>query len=175
VKNKAHEKILSWDRLASVLTQIRGQGEKIVFTNGCFDILHIGHTRYLAAARSLGDVLVVGVNSDASVRSLNKAPDRPLVGQEERAEILASLEAVDWVCIFSESTPARLLETVRPDVLVKGGDWAAENIVGGEEVLARGGKVMSLPLVPGRSTSALVEKIRESYRRPAGGRTGQDK
>jgi D-beta-D-heptose 7-phosphate kinase/D-beta-D-heptose 1-phosphate adenosyltransferase len=161
MKSRAGEKILNRDKLNAVLAQARARGRKIVFTNGCFDILHIGHTRYLAAAGNLGDVLVVGVNSDASVRSLNKGPDRPLVGQEERAEILASLEAVDWVCVFSESTPARLLEIVKPDVLVKGGDWAKEDIVGGEEVLARGGQVMSLPLVPGHSTSALLDRIRE--------------
>jgi D-beta-D-heptose 7-phosphate kinase/D-beta-D-heptose 1-phosphate adenosyltransferase len=156
----AEHKIMTSGQLSAWLDQARAQGQKIVFTNGCFDLLHIGHTRYLAQARALGDLLVVGVNSDASVRGLNKAPDRPVVAQAERAEILASLEAVDAVCIFDEATPARLLAEVRPDVLVKGGDWALPDIVGAPEVLARGGEVKSLPFIPGHSTTSLLARIK---------------
>ena len=130
----------------------------MVFTNGCFDLLHSGHTRYLAQAAELGDLLVVGLNSDASVRAI-KDPPRPIRGQEERAETLAALASVDFVVVFDEETPLNLIERVRPDVLVKGGDWPVEQIVGGPEVLARGGKVLSLPLFQGESTTALISRI----------------
>jgi len=131
-----------------------------VFTNGCFDLMHVGHTRYLQAAKALGDVLVVGVNSDLSVRSLNKAPDRPIVSEANRAEVLAALGCVDYVVIFAEPDPLKLITALEPDVLVKGGDWAIDKIVGREIVEGRGGTVKTIPLVPGMSTTALVDRIR---------------
>lgn len=131
---------------------------KIVFTNGCFDILHVGHTRYLRDARALGDLLVVGCNSDASV-SVLKGPERPIQNQIDRAEILSSLGSVDCVVIFNEETPLTLIEAVQPDILVKGGDWPVDKIVGSKFVLARGGEVKSLPFHPGHSTSSLIERI----------------
>ena len=145
-----------------------GRGpRRIVFTNGCFDLLHPGHIQTLEKARSLGDLLVVGVNSDRSVRAI-KGPSRPLVPESERAEILAALEAVDFVVLFDEDTPRELIARLHPDVLVKGADWGAEEIVGREQVEAGGGRVVSLPLEPGYSTSALLEKIRRSVETPPG-------
>ncbi len=132
---------------------------KAVFTNGCFDLLHPGHIRTLEQARALGDLLVVGVNSDASVRII-KGAGRPLVGEAERAELLAALAAVDFVVIFAEPTPRELIARLVPDVLVKGGDWGAGEIVGREEVESAGGKVVSIPVEPGYSTTRILEKIR---------------
>jgi len=134
---------------------------RLVFTNGCFDLIHTGHTRYLAQARGLGQALVVGLNSDRSVRAL-KGPTRPLRPQDKRAEVLASLASVDYVVIFDEDTPARLIEALQPDVLVKGGDWPVERIVGAEGVLKRGGQVLSLPLIEGESTTGLIERIKRA-------------
>ncbi|MCB0367349.1 MAG: D-glycero-beta-D-manno-heptose 1-phosphate adenylyltransferase [Bdellovibrionaceae bacterium] len=134
-------------------------GKKVVFTNGCFDILHIGHVRYLQEARSLGDLLVVGLNSDKSVKSI-KGPDRPVQCEEDRGGILAALACVDFVIPFSEDTPQRLIEAVRPDVLVKGGDWPVEKIVGAEFVLKNGGEVKTLQFVEGRSTTSIIEKMK---------------
>lgn len=133
-----------------------------MFTNGCFDLMHIGHTRYLQSARALGDVLVVGVNSDASVRALEKAPDRPIVPEAQRAEVLAALECVDYVVIFDESNPLQLINAVQPDVLVKGGDWTIDRIVGRDLVESRGGLVKTIPLVPGMSTTGLLHRIRST-------------
>ena len=144
-------------RLANIW---RMKGDRIVFTNGCFDILHRGHVEYLQEAATLGDRLIIGVNSDASVRRLGKAPDRPLTDQDSRAKVLAALRFVDAVVIFDQDTPLELITTIGPDVLVKGGDWKAEQIVGGDVVQARGGEVRSLKMVDGFSTTALVEKIR---------------
>ncbi len=138
----------------------RTAGERIVFTNGVFDLLHYGHVEYLEDARALGDRLVVGVNSDASVRRL-KGPARPLIPEHERAELLAALESVDMVAIFEDDTPLTLIEEVAPDVLAKGGDWALDRIVGREFVEARGGKVVSVRLREGRSTTTIVERILE--------------
>lgn len=132
---------------------------KVVFTNGCFDILHVGHTRYLRDARAEGDILVVGLNSDASVKRL-KGEERPVNNEDDRAEILASLGFVDYVIKFTDDTPASLIEAVAPDVLVKGGDWPVEKIVGHKFVLARGGEVKSLPFHPGKSTTSILEKIK---------------
>ena len=154
------EKVLPRDQLLSVLSGERAKGKRIVFTNGCFDLMHIGHTRYLQAAKALGDVLVVGVNSDVSVRTLDKAPDRPIVPEAQRAEVLAALGCVDFVVTFDESDPLQLITTVQPDVLVKGGDWAIDRIVGRELVEARGGVVKTIPLVPGLSTTGLLQRIR---------------
>jgi len=147
------------DAAREALARWRAAGERVVFTNGVFDLLHRGHAEYLAEARALGDRLVVGVNADASVRRL-KGPQRPLVGEADRAALVAALRCVDLVVIFDDDTPARLIEAVRPDVLVKGGDWAVERIVGRALVESYGGRVVSVPLRAGLSTSALVERIR---------------
>jgi len=140
------------------LSAWRAAGERVVFTNGVFDLLHRGHVEYLEEARALGDRLVVGVNSDASVRRI-KGPERPLVPGAERAEILAALACVDLAILFEEDTPERLIREVQPDVLVKGGDWTPDRIVGREFVESRGGQVMSVPLREGLSTTALIERI----------------
>jgi len=132
--------------------------KKIVFTNGCFDILHLGHVRYLQEARSLGDLLVVGLNSDSSVKLL-KDESRPIQCEEDRGEVLAALACVDYVVTFSEETPQRLIEAVKPDVLVKGGDWPMEKIVGADFVIKNGGEVKSLQFVKGRSTTSLLKKV----------------
>jgi len=145
--------------LVSALAPRRAAGARVVFTNGCFDLLHPGHVRYLAAARALGDVLVVGLNGDASVRRL-KGPGRPILHAEERAEILAGLAAVDHVIVFDQDTPRALVAALGPDVLVKGADWAEDEIAGRDETLARGGRVERIPLVPGVSTSELLRRIR---------------
>ncbi len=145
--------------LLARLASPRAAGARIVFTNGCFDLLHPGHVRYLAAARALGDVLVVGLNDDASVRRL-KGAGRPILSAAERAQVLAGLAAVDHLVVFADDTPRALIAAVAPDVLVKGADWAEEEIVGREEVLARGGRIVRVPLVPGISTSEIVRRIR---------------
>ena len=137
----------------------RAAGRRVVFTNGCFDLLHAGHVRYLNEARSLGDVLVVGLNTDDSVRRL-KGEGRPLTPERERAEILLALAAVDAVVLFSEETPREVIQALSPDVLVKGGDWDVEAIVGREHVRSRGGEVRSIPLLEGRSTTSILRKLR---------------
>jgi len=136
-------------------------GLALVFTNGCFDILHPGHVRYLSAARALGDRLVVAVNTDATVSAL-KGDERPLTPLDERMELLAALDVVDYVVSFDEATPAAVIEAIVPDVLVKGGDWTVDNIVGRETVEKGGGRVLSLPFAPGYSTSTVIERIVES-------------
>ncbi len=136
----------------------RRQNKKVVFTNGCFDLLHVGHVRYLQDARKLGDFLVVGLNSDASVKKL-KGEERPVQTEDDRAEIMAALGCVDFVVIFGEETPLNLIETIKPDILVKGGDWPVEKIVGSQFVLSNGGQVKSLPFHQGRSTSSIIEKV----------------
>jgi rfaE bifunctional protein nucleotidyltransferase chain/domain len=141
-----------------LISNLRKNGSKIVFTNGCFDILHVGHTRYLADAKKLGDILVVGLNSDSSTKGL-KGPSRPVVSETERREVLLALKSVDFVCIFDESTPLELIKEVMPDVLVKGGDWPVEKIVGADVVQKNGGTVLSLPFHPGNSSTGLIEKI----------------
>lgn len=153
-------KLLASEELAAVLRRARSSHQRIVFTNGCFDLMHVGHTRYLQAAKALGDLLVVGVNSDESVRALNKAPDRPIVPEAQRAEVLASLGCVDYVVIFNEPDPLRLITMVQPDVLVKGGDWTPDRIIGRDVVEGRGGIVKTIPLVPGISTTSLIQRIR---------------
>jgi rfaE bifunctional protein nucleotidyltransferase chain/domain len=151
-----------FDRIsaARMVNVWRLKSDRIVFTNGCFDILHRGHVEYLQEAAALGDRLVVGVNSDASVRRLGKGEDRPLNDQDSRAKVLAALRCVDAVVIFDEDTPLELITALQPDVVAKGGDWKPEQIVGADVVNARGGEVRSLKLVDGFSTTALVEKIR---------------
>jgi D-beta-D-heptose 7-phosphate kinase/D-beta-D-heptose 1-phosphate adenosyltransferase len=152
-------KIVSQDELIQVTGREKRNGRTVVFTNGCFDLLHPGHVRCLAEARALGDLLVVAVNSDSSVRG-NKGPERPLVGQQDRAEVLAGLASVDYVTIFDEPTPRELISQVLPSILVKGADWAPEQVAGREEVEAAGGRVVSIPLAPGYSTTNLVQRIR---------------
>jgi D-beta-D-heptose 7-phosphate kinase/D-beta-D-heptose 1-phosphate adenosyltransferase len=154
----ADKKIVSISLLRPLCSKLRARGKKIVFTNGCFDILHAGHVRYLKKARTLGDVLVVGLNSDKSVRAI-KGPTRPVVGQKDRAEVLSGLECVDYITVFGESTPFKLIKAVRPDVLVKGADWKAGNIVGSDFVGSYGGKTVTASLVKGRSTSGIIGKI----------------
>jgi D-beta-D-heptose 7-phosphate kinase/D-beta-D-heptose 1-phosphate adenosyltransferase len=156
------EKVLTVAQLTPILERARADRKRIVFTNGCFDLMHVGHVRYLQQAKMLGDLLVVGVNSDDSVRSLNKGPDRPVVPDVQRAEVLAALECVDYVVIFSEPDPRRVIADVQPDVLVKGGDWSIDKIVGREIVEAGGGIVKTIPLVPDVSTTALLRRIRST-------------
>jgi D-beta-D-heptose 7-phosphate kinase/D-beta-D-heptose 1-phosphate adenosyltransferase len=155
----SQKKILTRDELLSERARLRAAGKSLVFTNGVFDILHLGHVRYLAQSRALGDALVVAVNSDASVREL-KGPDRPLTAENDRAEILAALESVDYVTIFAELSPRSLIAALLPDVLVKGGDYALDQIHGREEVEAAGGRVVSLPFVEGVSTSGIIDRMR---------------
>jgi D-beta-D-heptose 7-phosphate kinase/D-beta-D-heptose 1-phosphate adenosyltransferase len=154
-------KIVSIDELLSERARLRGRGLRLVFTNGCFDILHVGHVRYLQSARSLGDALLVAVNSDRSVREL-KGASRPVMSEDERAEMLAALSAVDYVTVFDEESPRALIKRVLPDVLVKGGDYQLDEIHGREEVEASGGRVLSLPFVEGASTSSIIERVRKA-------------
>ena len=152
--------ILTRAEAAGFARRIQNEGRAVVFTNGVFDILHPGHVRYLTAARQQGDVLIVGINADASVRRLAKGPDRPLNPEDERAEVLAALAVVDAVVIFDEDTPLEIVTAIQPDVLVKGADWAADAIVGRDVVESRGGKVVRIPLAEGYSTSAIVQRLR---------------
>ncbi|HEX3559005.1 MAG TPA: D-glycero-beta-D-manno-heptose 1-phosphate adenylyltransferase [Pyrinomonadaceae bacterium] len=153
------------EELRRVREGLRARGRRLVFTNGCFDLLHVGHVRYLEAARALGDALLVAVNSDRSVRAL-KGAGRPLVGERERAEVLAALAAVDFVTVFDEESPRALIAAVLPDVLVKGGDYALEEIHGREEVERAGGRVVALPFVEGASTTSIIERIKDVNREP---------
>jgi rfaE bifunctional protein nucleotidyltransferase chain/domain len=152
-------KVVSQDELVQVAAREKRAGRRVVFTNGCFDLLHPGHVRCLSEAHALGDVLVVAINSDNSVRG-NKGSDRPLVPEQDRAEVLAALASVDYVAIFDEPTPRALISRVLPNVLVKGADWAPDQVVGREEVEAAGGRVVSISLAPGYSTTDLVQRIR---------------
>ncbi len=156
-------RVVTQDELIVHVAGRKGNGERVVFTNGCFDLLHPGHIRCLEQARELGDLLIVAINGDASVRQLKGDP-RPLVPQQERAEILAALAAVDYVVVFDAPTPRDLIARVLPDVLVKGGDWGPDEIVGREEVEAAGGRVVSVPLEPGYSTTVILERIRKTRR-----------
>ena len=155
-----NDKILSRDELLAERARLREAGQKLVFTNGVFDILHVGHVRYLAQARALGDALVVAINSDASVRAL-KGAGRPLINEHERAEILAALRAVSYVSIFDDASPRSLIADLLPDVLVKGGDYSLDEIHGREEVEAAGGRVVSLPFVEGVSSSDIIEGMKK--------------
>ena len=144
---------------AELAQQLRGSGKRIVFTNGVFDILHPGHLRYLQHARSLGDVLIVGLNADVSVRR-NKGPERPINAEHERAEVLEALECVDAVVLFEEDTPHEIIAAIQPDILVKGADWAEDAIVGRDTVEARGGRVVRVPIERGFSTTEIIRKIK---------------
>ncbi len=152
-------KILDTTQLQRVLAFARHKEKKIVFTNGCFDIVHRGHVEYLAQASDCGDMLIVGLNSDASVRRL-KGPTRPVNDQQSRAIVMASLKYVDYVVIFEQDTPYELIKQIQPDVLIKGGDWKVEEIVGNDIVTARGGKVLTIPFVDGFSTTSTIEKMK---------------
>lgn len=156
------DKILDRQILKEKLDALRREGKKIAFTNGCFDILHVGHVRYLREAKKTADVLVLALNSDSSVRSI-KGEKRPLVSEEERAEILAALEFIDFVTIFEELTPQELIVYLKPDVLIKGGDWPEDKVVGRDDVKKWGGRVVLIPEVKGKSTTNIVEKIKEVY------------
>jgi len=155
-------KVLVLDEAYRVIDGRKAAGDRVVFTNGCFDLLHPGHTRYLADARNLGDLLIVAVNSDRSVRSL-KGEGRPIFPQEERAEILAALEAVDYVTIFDDLTPQAVIARMLPHILVKGAGWGPNEIVGRAEVEAAGGRVVSMPAVPGFSTTSIVAAVHKFY------------
>ena len=158
-------KIYSREKLKDKIDGLREKGKKIVFTNGCFDILHVGHTRYLKEAKKQGDILVLGLNSDESVRSL-KGEKRPLTPENERADVIASLESVDYVTIFHELTPFELIEYLKPNVLVKGGDWEEKDVVGRKSVETWGGKVVIIPEIKGASTTNIIEKVKKAYCRP---------
>jgi len=148
--------------LLAIIRQLKQEGKKIVMTNGCFDLIHIGHVRYLQEAKHQGDVLVIALNTDQSTRPL-KGPQRPIVPEDERAEILSALACVDYVILFDEPTPLRLIKQILPHVLVKGGDWETHRIVGAQAVENSGGKVVSIPMTPDRSTSNLIQKILQRY------------
>lgn len=153
-------KVVSKGAAARWVKRLQVQGGKAVFTNGCFDLLHLGHVRYLEEARSLGDALIVGVNTDDSVKRLNKDPDRPINPEGDRAALLAALACVDKVVLFGEDTPWELITALQPDILVKGGDYQIDQIAGRDVVQARGGEVRVIPLVPGYSTTGLLARIR---------------
>lgn len=161
------EKVKRRDILRKIVQDLKADGKRIVFTNGCFDLLHVGHIRYLETARSLGDALVVGINSDQSVRAI-KGPLRPILPENERAEILSGLWCVDYVALFDEATPLELITDLQPDVLVKGGDWSRETTVGREAVEEAGGEVVILPFVDGSSSSNIIETILKRF--PEGSR-----
>ncbi len=156
-------KIKTQDELIPILNDLKKNSRRIVFTNGCFDILHVGHIRYLKEAKGYGDILVVAVNSDSSVKSI-KGDKRPIVSQSERAEVVAALEMVDYVTMFDEDTPYNIIKKLQPDVLIKGGDWTIDKIVGRDIVEARGGKVIAIPFIEGASTTGIVERVLDRYR-----------
>lgn len=154
--------VVSKEQLVAACGRLRREGKRIVFTNGCFDLLHLGHVDYLKKAKSLGDILVVGLNDDASVRRLKGSP-RPIMPQADRAAVVAALASVDYSCLFAEDTPLELIRAVQPDVLVKGADWAVDAVVGKDIVEARGGTVTTIEFLPNRSTTAIITKIRDSH------------
>ena len=157
-------KIKSLGELKKIIPALRSRGKRIVFTNGCFDILHYGHTKYLEDAKEKGDILVVAVNSDASVKRL-KGKRRPVVGEKDRLKVVAALESVDYVLLFKEDTPLKVISALKPDILVKGADWKKNSIVGSDIVSGRGGKVTRIKLAPGRSTTNLIKKIAKDFRK----------
>ena len=157
-----NKKIKTLARMKVIIPRLKAESKKVVFTNGCFDILHVGHIRYLKKAKSLGDILIIGMNTDRSVKSF-KGEKRPIVPENERAEVLSALEFVDYVVLFDEPDPLRLIETLKPDVLVKGADWAKEKIIGREIVENAGGRVVRVPMVPGASSTGVIERIIKVY------------
>lgn len=157
-----HRKIYGLEDMVGIRRRLKKQGRRVVFTNGCFDLLHAGHVRLFEEAKGQGDVLIVALNDDASVRKL-KGPNRPVFPLEERWEILEAMDAIDFLTSFSEETPRRIIALLLPDVLVKGGDWKPEEVVGRKEVETAGGKVVLVPYLKGHSTSSLIEKIRRNF------------
>ena len=155
-------KIKNITQLKKIIVRLKNQGKKIVFTNGCFDILHFGHAKYLKEAKRKGDILIVGVNSDSSVRKI-KGNRRPIINEAYRAGLIAALESVDFVVIFKEETPFRVIKTLKPDILVKGADWAQRDIVGRDFILKGGGKVYTVKLVKGFSSTNLIKKIAKAF------------
>ena len=166
--NHTADKILTKKEAAQLAASLRAEGKTVVFTNGCFDILHAGHITYLEKARALGDELIIGLNTDSSVKKLGKGDGRPVTGEKERAKVLAALSCVSAVTLFGEETPLKLIEAVKPDILVKGGDYLPQNVVGAGVVEKRGGKVMIMPLVKGRSTTAIIGRIKKSQKKKEG-------
>jgi len=160
--NAYHNKIRTLEAAREACDRIKGSGKRVVFTNGCFDILHPGHTRYLSSAKELGDFLVVALNSDHSVRMI-KGPKRPIFREQARAELIAALDCVDLVLIFDEENPLKVISNLLPDILVKGGDWAEEEIIGADVVKDRGGEVKRIPFVTGFSTTSIITKIVDLY------------
>ncbi len=156
-------KIIPFSKVGTLASSLRAKKRRIVFTNGCFDIIHAGHIKYLERAKALGDVLIVGINSDSSVKKI-KGPSRPVVRQGDRAAIVAALKPVDYVSIFNDAIPIKLIKAIKPDVLVKGADWRLNSIVGGDFVKSYGGKVKAVSLVKGRSTSNLIRKIVDIFK-----------
>ena len=154
-------KLKTLNEIVVILEKFRKNSKKIVFTNGCFDIIHSGHIQYLTEAKALGDILIIGLNSDCSIKKL-KGPDLPIIDENNRALVLSALEIVDFVVIFDEETPYNLIKKIKPDILVKGGDWKISEIVGSDVVLNNGGEVRSLNFREGISTTRIIEKIRES-------------
>jgi len=154
------EKLIPWDQLPAWRATMRASGRKLVVTNGCFDLLHLGHVTYLENARNLGDALLIGVNSDASVREL-KGPDRPVNNEQDRAAVLAALASVDGACIFTDKTATRFLAAAQPDIYVKGGDYTLDTLNQDERCVVEqaGGRIVIMPIVPGKSTTALLQKI----------------
>ena len=156
-------KIIPFSKIRALASSLKAKKKRIVFTNGCFDLIHAGHIKYLNKAKALGDVLIVGINSDSSIRKI-KGPKRPIVEQGDRAAVVAALQSVDYISIFNDTTPIKLIKAVRPDVLVKGADWQVSGIVGGDFVKSYGGKVRAISLVKGRSTSKLIRKIADRFK-----------
>jgi D-beta-D-heptose 7-phosphate kinase/D-beta-D-heptose 1-phosphate adenosyltransferase len=159
---KSKDKVKERKILKKILDILRRKGKKIVFTNGCFDLIHIGHVRYLEKARGFGDILVVAINTDSSIKRI-KGRERPITPQGERAEVLASLSNVDYVTFFNEDTPYKLIKLLRPDILVKGGDWEKKDIVGRDIVEESGGKVCAIPFIRGASTTSIIRKVLRRY------------
>jgi rfaE bifunctional protein nucleotidyltransferase chain/domain len=158
-------KIISRSQINNVIGDLKKKRQKIVFTNGCFDLLHVGHVRYLQEAASLGDCLIVGLNNDRSVRKI-KGPKRPLIAEDQRAEVLAALTCVGYVVLFDEADPFKLIESIRPDILVKGADWSLDKIIGADLVHSYGGKVCRVDVVPQISTSEIIQRIISRYSEP---------
>lgn len=158
VQRSVRDKAITLKRLADIIPKLKKQGKDIVFTNGCFDLLHYGHAKYLEIAKSKGDILIVGVNSDSSVKII-KGDRRPIVGERDRLNLIASLESVDFAVMFNQATPLELIKKIRPNIIIKGADWAEDEIVGGSFVKSYGGRVLTIKLVKGLSTTNLIKKI----------------
>lgn len=153
-------KLKTWEEIAAIIKDLKSQNKKIVFTNGCFDILHSGHVQYLAEAKELGDILILGLNSDSSVKRL-KGKDRPINNEKERAVVLSALYTISYIVIFEDDTPYKLIKHIKPDILVKGGDWKPEDIVGSDIVNSYNGEVKSLSFIEGKSTTDIINKLKE--------------